>query len=51
MGTSVRPCLVVIIEYTLFVLLSLSGAFKAPRNISICGYMAGAYTRPLFSST
>jgi len=31
--------LVVIIEYTLFVLLSLSGAFKAPRNISICGYM------------
>ena len=31
--------LFVIIEYAFFVFVSLNGGFKAPRNISICGYM------------
>ena len=31
--------LFVIAEYALFVFLSLNGGFRAPRNISICGYM------------
>mmetsp|Transcript_32812 Transcript_32812/g.80797 ORF Transcript_32812/g.80797 Transcript_32812/m.80797 type:complete len:304 (-) Transcript_32812:101-1012(-) len=31
--------LLVMVEYALFVLLSLNGGFKAPKNVSICGYM------------
>ena len=34
---SSQGTLFVLIEYLLFVLLSLSGRFKAPKNISICG--------------
>ena len=36
---SSQGTLFVLIEYLLFVLLSLSGRFKAPKNISICGYL------------
>ena len=31
--------LLVLLEYVLFVLISLSGGFSPPKNISICGYL------------